>query len=892
MATSKVTQSVSLNSFLKAEAKKAKNKSLPQNSNGVKNSAADKKQSNNTAKNKNIDGAMKKTRDGESLAYANLDTSTAILEKLPSFVDAGMDIVTSNSFTFSESPLELLMKLLNVLGVTDEEIKNFIVNFLVVVLPEVEIGVKAALLSNIKSIVSCSSDPRIPLQLRKSTGEYYGTALKNKFKSYNGVPSMEHQRGILIDCDSIDPEGILSYSPFSEKGKNYYFNVLNDNASFDDDNTLVDYGTLDQNATTLNETSVSAQTMSKWELCRAEDKNAFLWFAIHCAKFSSPTLISISGSNVTIGNNKYIDRMANNNGKSSALMPMDLKLTSTKDGSSISVGNTIVNSGATDEIAVCIKTSIQESSNPLGSFTVTGNTFVPVSSDWNSADWYVTKSNYYTYNLGYKSYTKPTLDDYANKQKAICNIQFLRPTEYETTYVGGSTQKLLFTILPKPYVYLPYLDSGEPLWRWKKILFNAYGEPDPDGDFSLPTEKMINGRLYVHNLMSGDPKSDYIKLDVGKDEDDCALYINKKTGSYKLASSKDMAKTNGDYSKHLIRCYNGLTVYEFNYDFVMGMKLFDPKVVCAKLLNAVTNPTFDSTFRIGLNVEKDNTTYPYLGNTQAITEIVRKIIESEDTELANCFFSFSNTDIDNMLNVAEEKRYHQQPYLNDKNTTVDLSDVYEMLTNYPEEGTKQEQKTVLSNAIEAATAKVSSNRNIYATSDSKKLKINFATNMLSQLAATIIESILTPKVLLLIAVNKKIMGNGGEDFNTTALLNAMKGLVKAIVKEIMDLILKKMLDWVLDYIGPIVSQLAIEETKEQVSVYLDILKELLNIFRTAKSYVPRVNSAVQQLINKFSDKNNGTGLDYDLPTVLDNVNYADIIKTISDNDTPATNNNC
>lgn len=57
-----------------------------------------------------------------------------------------------------------------------------------------------------------------------------------------------------------------------------------------------------------------------------------------------------------------------------------------------------------------------------------------------------------------------------------------------------------------------------------------------------------------------------------------------------------------------------------------------------------------------------------------------------------------------------------------------------MLQEYPEYGTKEEQKKVISNVITAATAKISQTngstlRTAYTTADAKKVKINFTTNI-------------------------------------------------------------------------------------------------------------------------------------------------------------------
>ena len=973
----KVTESVSLDNLIKADEAMHKNSSSQNNSNGAKNDANDAKKKQST--NEKVSKAYQKAKIAEANVYSNINTTMAILDKLPAFADVITDVLSTNSLSFTISPMYYLLQLLKVIGVTEKDLQDFLVDLLVVVLPEVEIGVKAALLSNIKSTISCSSDPRIPNQLRQQLYESYAVDLKYQFSTYTGQISETSERGILIDVDSIDPEGMLAYSPYSKEGKDEYFGVI------DGDTDITSYSNGSSRLTTTGNVS---KTKSKWELARAEDKDAFLWFVLHVARFAAPLEAVFSGNNVTICGNKYFDSTAKYNNSisgysSSIFSPLKLVINSSTGSSSISVGTTIKDKNARQsEISLCYSTELNEDET-----RVVRNNFIPVSSNYGSADWYVDTSDYYSYNLGYKKSKPKTIYDY-EKQKAICNIQFMQPTDYSTTYIGGSTQKFRFTILPKPYVYLPYLD--ESIWNSKRILFDADGNPDKNGKFSLPTEKMTkDGLPYVRNpfvspftepmavnkelsrtdfdndlskvttailndswdtghqkdlnyveeqIVSGysastieamilvvqggkQEKTDadtinlynkYIsilkecfnkkvalegnnvdsgttKLKVGDEGDDCALYINKKTGESYLGSWKDPSIRNVDYTKHLQQCYNGLTIYEFNYDFIMGMRLFSPKVVIARLFEALTN--YRASVGVSFNISKDQNKYEYNGNKQAILSIVREIIESDDEELDDCFFSFDNSKEAEMLDEAEEKRYHQQPYLNDKNSTVDLSDVYEILNQYSETATKEEQKTIISNAISAATAKVSSNRNVYAKQDSTQIKFNFLTNMLSELTAILVESILTPKVLLLLTVNKQIMGDGGETFNTRDLMYAMRGVITAVVKELRDLIMKKILDYILDYLGPLAAELLAKYTLEQYTVYQNILKDLLNLFRTGKMVYNQVSSELSSFFAQF--KNNSAGSNYDLPTVLDNVDYADIIKT-NNNDTekPASNSNC
>ena len=72
------------------------------------------------------------------------------------------------------------------------------------------------------------------------------------------------------------------------------------------------------------------------------------------------------------------------------------------------------------------------------------------------------------------------------------------------------------------------------------------------------------------------------------------------------------------------------------------------------------------------------------------------------------------------------------------------------------------------------------------------------------------------------------------------------------------------------------------------------MSELLAVLRKGKEYSNRLNSVLQALLSKYGEKNKGKGTDYDLPTVLDNVDYADIIgsSTTENNTDKPVSNNC
>ena len=76
---------------------------------------------------------------------------TEISDKLSLFRD-----MTSFSTTFATNPVGFILQILDSLGISYEEIQEFLTRILIWVIPTIEISVKTVLLTNLKKMVSCS----------------------------------------------------------------------------------------------------------------------------------------------------------------------------------------------------------------------------------------------------------------------------------------------------------------------------------------------------------------------------------------------------------------------------------------------------------------------------------------------------------------------------------------------------------------------------------------------------------------------------------------------------------------------------------------------------------------------------------------------------------------
>ena len=699
-------------------------------------------------------------------AMASIDTAKALVDKVLTIMEI-IIVDPSIALTFSANPIGFLIQLLKHLGVTRKEIELWLTNFLIYIIPVLETAVKAILLTNLKNMISCSVDPRIPEKYRKQ---------HKAITNYN--TSQEY--GIDINIESIDFMDKLSINPLGEFGSNWYFGLEGVEDSY--------------------------------KFARADDMDAFLWFVIHKGKFPNSSAISQLSDIGDIGGQN--SKVTPTNGNGSLLSTVDVVYD--KDSSSkILLGNTFKYQGDSHVISMCINRKLGDSGNTIR------NTLVPVSDDWSSVNWYARRADQLGKNLGFgwgvnqktgNTKYKGKGRDFS-KERGLCNLQYINQSSSDAPLTGLVNNKIRFTILPKPLIHIPVLSKGEPPWRFKKMLFNDKGEYDSNGKYTLADISDSQNLTYLDGAVKIDPKSGAVTV-----------------------TDKDKV------IKNLMECYPGLTVFEFNYDYVMSIKLFDAKVLAHSLMESVLNMNMG--ISVGLGVRHQE-------GTETIKEIIKNILESDDSEINDCYYTFDNSKYDALLRKAEEKRARQERFGNVTHETGLFDSVNDILNEYDANAELNEQVDVLHRAITQAAVTVSEG---VEESDKFDVEFNFIFDLIEALTTAIVNSILSPKVLMLLEVNQKIMGGTWEKFTLKDLIQALRVIIVAIVKEIRDMVIQELLKLVLKALEPIIQMLASILLREQLENYSDAI---LEIIRNCPFIWFRFS-------NKYED------------TKLDTVDYADI----------------
>ena len=842
---------------------------------------------------------MSRMNDEQRETLAFIDAIVSLTEDSDIF-----DMFRNLNLNLSLNPFAYLLSIIE-RKVSMDEIVDWLANILTTGLPAIELGVKGVLLSNLKQTIDCNNDPRIPEWMRKDPFE-------NRVNGNNVTTS---PRGIAFNVNNLDYRGILRESPFTAAGSRFYLgtgeyytfregklagkkyysysDIYRDafvNATMGtntDDLSIVKY--------TEDVTGAGTPRQSKYELARAKDFNAFLWFAINEAHFTDT--IKIQGP---IASPKLI------NGVQPPRPPQTLPYTLESGYSTLTVnkmtsdidiaqekypiffaGSAMVQSinSSTDyinSISLCIKDEYEgsndgsTSANQMAKAQQAMNksqhtyTFIPVSNNDKSVNWYVNKGTYFNFLRPQKN---RKLRNY-EEDVALCNIEYItqQNARVSTYSLSKIDDYIRFTILPAPFVHLPIITkkkgdiivngkkntvidfNGEPFYRIQRILFNSKGDMDKKGRYTVYPATGGEGDVTYQ-----DNKCIYnhifnVSNNAGTEIRGLKLEIYADSGNYRLVKYNDVGQeipTNpiGDetIASALIECYPGLTVYDFNYNFVMGMQLFDPPVVARQLIEMATNIIAGpGTIQLGFGLNTTETAYQ-----MRIAEIVKQIIEVDAAEVDDCFFTFSNDKYNEMLHKAELKRASGYEFQTDKNrsTRVSIDEAYAELNSFNDNATLHENKEVIKRAITKATASITEE---ILPEDKVSVQFNIVSQLISGLVFSITSSLLTPKIVLLFEVNKRLMGGHDENLDIEDFIESIIGLITGIIKEIRDLILRELLNWVLNILRDLIEKLAKTLVLEQVEYYTRLMRALLKVCSfKIKSRTPLQNH-------------------------LDNVDYADI----------------
>ena len=754
----------------------------------------------------------------------------------------------TQTYNVADNPFKYLLLLLEHLGCSREEMIAWVAKFIKYALPVIELGVKGILLSNMQNLVACSVDPRIPAYARNE--------------------------GMSFNLSEIDPLNILAKSPL-DKYNQLYFGTKN---------ITTPYG-----------------------FVRPIDMNTFLWFVVHKGKYPNASQIDADTPFIDFLRSKYNANVVK--GKNIYTISY-LSYNASEKNQGMSLGSTFVQSFRTDNgivqkcslISLCtgVKFRIQSDNNQK-LYTVTENVMMPIGNAWDRTNYYVNRPTYFNFlKYGSDKFDPENEQRDYDKDIPLCSFQYVEALKGDENIsiknVNSIYNCINVRVLPKPFVHIPHI--GQTIFYPLVIRYNCDGKADKEGKLSVivledalghscqtnvvtsiinkltlkydrqPTQAEIDQAYDEIKDKNNDSKSSFFSLDgaiwwyelafasTPKTPSGYRLVIDTK-GNYKITRDT-FVKTQtyqfdeiSEVSEQTVlaltqECYFGLTLYEFNYDYIMSQRLFDSKVVATQLINILTN------FMIGASITLSQTE---IEGIDRVYRIVEKMVEADDYEATDCFFKFSNAEYEQMSRDAEMKRARLIPFGNcERNVELNKDAVVEALNNFGDASELQESIDSFSRVVREVSATIDS---VGTDPDIRySASIDFITNIIQSLTVVIVTTLLSPKVMLMIMMNQKLCGSYNKEswnhISVDDVLYAMSAMISAIILEIRDLILKELLVEVQKRIAQLMLELQAGLVREQIEVYRRAIRLMLKACRFGRS---------------------GR---YDLDTVLDEVNYADI----------------
>lgn len=285
------------------------------------------------------------------------------------------------------------------------------------------------------------------------------------------------------------------------------------------------------------------------------------------------------------------------------------------------------------------------------------------------------------------------------------------------------------------------------------------------------------------------------------------------------------------------------TVFEFNYDYIYSLKLFDSKTLVAQILNSLLG--LSASLSASFSVEQKMV-------EAKISEIIKKVIEADDTASTNCYYKFSNDEYDAMLNEATQKYngVYQTNKANGSYGRIDSEKVLESLRNLKQSDNLIEQQSNIARTLEEVMVTVASPASI--TEECKfSFGLNFIKDFIQQTVTQIVLQVLTPKVAILYQINAAIMGSEVDNLKSWEdFMRNFQNVLLNVIRQIKDIIVEELYKYVMEKLQPLLSLMIEKIALETVMYYKELIEQLL------LSCVPNLSLSKNM--------------------VIDNVNYADI----------------
>jgi hypothetical protein len=346
------------------------------------------------------------------------------------------------------------------------------------------------------------------------------------------------------------------------------------------------------------------------------------------------------------------------------------------------------------------------------------------------------------------------------------------------------------------------------------------------------------GRLLYNDVLGGTNSTDFNTFlhEVIQDNGGTSSWGQQTLGTSVLTTNfTQQAPPNSNLPNNTINIkpspsLNSDRLTDFNNNYIDSIKLFNTN----KIINSVIESIFGS---ISLRINKNKRT---IETEEKINEIIDRIINADDDIIVDdSFFQFSNEEIANIQERAELRRkgFTVVETCDNVESRISFESISELDTtldplNSSTDPTFIEQKaTIVRDSLDRLAQESASN---VTSQDRFTVQLNFIERMLQTIMKALVSVILSPKLIVILAVNHTIV-NGRSFDSVEDFMRDNKVLITSVLTAVREAVVSIILDRVLKEVKTLVSEniirTQIERVKGQQAQLVSLLGSSTDVLR-------------------------------------------------------------
>ena len=306
------------------------------------------------------------------------------------------------------------------------------------------------------------------------------------------------------------------------------------------------------------------------------------------------------------------------------------------------------------------------------------------------------------------------------------------------------------------------------------------------------------------------------------------------------------------------------TIYQFNKDYLESINIFCPKVIIMNMVMELTKISLfpEVTARVSINKQKIDA---------KLSNMIVKLLTVDDLNVSDCYFSFSNVELNQMLRDADLRQFNAKAMNSESDKAIQYSqetimNAYENISNGASlnEDTNSITTTIYDIANAGATTK---EQIVTSLGFDLSVRSNFISDVIYAIIMPLVRAVFSPQIMLLFMINFEVMGlidlsNLGDDKTFDKLMSLVMrklvGAVVTIVKQIKDAIATILYRLLEKELKPLLDELQLMLILEELDAWLLLLKQALGIFRNSdETSIDDVNYADITKVQNIPDKEKG-----------------------------------